>query len=243
MESLIIDGVEEVKIVDNFKYVVDLRGQFTGDGSDKIQEGRTSRTRSFSNLRGKRVVIDWKTSGNALDQIWVQRYVGSHQWRLYLHKEKADIFIYRGIRRRNAINGDLETKEFMIHRSEDPCLDEAAARYIRLQKAQRDNLIKIGEFPWPMNRPEACNKYGYPCPYDSDCWSGNIPGGELSTDHPVSFSRMSDFLLCPERARRNQLASQSDEIGEAESESAAFGNAVHRGLAELYRQAFGLKEN
>ena len=239
-ETIILDAIEEKKTIHNFKYVMDIRGRFNGNGSVKLQEGRSVRVRPFGPLKGKKLIIDWKTSKNTLDQNWVQRYHDSWQWRTYLFAEQADVFIYRGIRRRNYVNGDLETKEVIIHRSEDPRLDEIAANQINLMKAQRDNLIQLGATPWPMNRPNACYKYGYQCKYIDDCWAGTFPVGDLDISHPVSYSRMEEFLLCPERFRRNAIARVKVEAEEEESESAAFGNSVHRGLAEIYKQTFKL---
>ena len=45
-----------------------------------------------------------------------------------------------------------------------------------------------------------------------------------------SFSSASTFLLCPEKYRRNLLSGSED------SEDTIFGNMVHVGLAEAYKQ-------
>lgn len=242
LEAFRVESLEETNIIDGFKFVTDMRGAWTGKGSAKVQEGKSYRPRNFSTLANKKFILDWKTTKSTLDSDWQDRYIDSWQWRHYLAFSGAETFIYRGIRRRSQINGDLETKEIIIHASEDPNLIRASQNQIKQIKGNRDNLIQLGITPWPMNKPGACHKYGYDCPYINDCWAGNPDDRVLDKDHPVSYSRMEDFMLCPERFRRNALASRDAIEGEEQdiSESSNFGSAVHRGLQEVYKQAFKL---
>jgi hypothetical protein len=63
----------------------------------------------------------------------------------------------------------------------------------------------------------------------------------------MSYSTINRFMLCPERLRREKLAYlEAKELeleGEIEpdaSDATRFGNAVHRGMESIYRQAYDI---
>lgn len=181
----------------------------------------------FKPFAGKPVIIDWKTTKNDLKNPseWRRRLLDSNQWMCYSEVYKAAVFIYRGLSR----NGS--TAELIINVPESN--SKEALEYISGVGVQVNALRDGGYEVFPRNRPFACNAYGRECQYKDDCDEYTMPRQVLSPDKQLSYSFMNTFLLCPERARRESLV--TDGLG---SDDTLFGQCVHSGIAELYKQAY-----
>ena len=247
LEQLTVDSVEQELVTPdtNFKFVLDMAGTFTGKGTKIIQyDDRKYSPAALTKFRGAKYNLDWKTTKKNLDARWQDSYEGSWQWRDYLAETGAEYFVYRGIKRRSKPEDEVETREFCIHRSVQPDLVEVHKINLTGTEAMRDALIDRNEVPWPQYRPSGCKAFGRACPYTDDCAAGLqfIPLGNLTKGRALSYSRKEEFALCPERHRRSVL----DKLALAEEGNsgpeAEFGKAFHRGIAELYRQAFDPKE-
>lgn len=214
LEEFTLDSVEEEQYAivagHNFKYIMDLAGKVKG-----IHE-------PFTPYAGKTFCIDWKTSRNTLDAVWKQRLIDSWQWKLYHYCEGIDLFLYRGLSR----NGDL--KEVIISPPETT-LDEVY-EYV---DAVGEQLVVLQEYEvWPRNAPYACNAFGRECSHKAECDNYTMPRAKVRKDH-ISYSFLTTFMLCQEKARRYALKQSNDS-----SEETTFGRCCHRGLASLWRQAF-----
>ncbi len=215
--------------------------EFTMDGVEiKFEEGREEWPRRlkgfidvagtvkgniepFKQFAGKKYIIDWKTSKNTLGTDWRNRLVDSNQWMLYSEIYKASVFLYRGLSR----NGT--TAEVII---QVPQSNESEVIQLVKMVGKQVDVIK-DELVWPRNKPFACNAFGRECPYYTECMDYSMPRGLLPEDKALSHSFINTFQLCNERARREATAEQ---VGG--SDETAFGKAVHRGLAELWKQAY-----
>lgn len=193
--------------------------------------------KQFENYEDSCFIIDWKTSRGSLDTAWRKRLIYSRQWRLYSAIVDARVFMYRGIQRSTKLGEEPDCKEIIIEVPRNNKI-EVCQQTAQLL-VQRARLIKNSyEFPiWPKNMPDACFQYGRECPYLVDCESNNVVNYIPDLGHPMSYSRLKTFQACPERHRRDLLA-KSQDLTEDESDDTIFGSAVHRGLAELYTQAF-----
>lgn len=180
------------------------------------------------NSLGKRIAIDWKTSGKQdLDTSWKKYYVDSWQWKIYAWAEKIDYFEYRGI---SKTSGD--TKEILIEVPKDNSGN--VLTYLNQLESMRMGLQNSG-FPWPQHIPYACGAYGKDCAFLDDCKKGKVAYGEPD-NIPFHYTSSETFLLCPEKYRREALLEQQygrDKVGSAETR---FGSAVHRGMQEIYKQ-------
>lgn len=171
--------------------------------------------------------IDWKTSRNTLGSDWRDRHVNSWQGPTYTHgialkySLTPTLFQYRGISRSG------ECKPVLLEVREDvaPAVE---VQYGGLQ-AMRQALVAGGFLVWPKNMPSACHAFNRDCEYWRDCVNGTEPRF-VPEDKILSYSSATTFLLCPEKHRRNTVDGSSD------SEETIFGNMVHAGLAEAYRQ-------
>ncbi len=170
-------------------------------------------------------VVDWKTSKNTLDATWRQRLVDSFQWRMYAELTGSRRVIYRGVNRK------LETKFIDI---EVPP-DNATTVYRQIFGVELMRQAVENTAVWPLNT-QSCFAFGRQCPYYLDCQGDTMPRAIVPLTS-LSYSQMSDFLLCPERCRRRRLEPQGESD---DSQETGIGKAVHRGLAEIYRQAFTL---
>lgn len=170
--------------------------------------------------------VDWKTSRNTLSSDWRDRHLYSWQGPTYCHgigikyQLTPRLFEYRGISR------SLETKPVLLEINDPAPSVEVQYGGLRIM---RDALIDSKLPIWPKNMPSACGAYGRECEYWEDCTEGTEPVYEIERK-PFSYSGASTFMQCPERYRRNLVAGSSD------SEETIFGNLVHVGLAEAYRQ-------
>ena len=192
---------------------------------------------------GKRFTVDWKTTKNRFTTEWKTRLLDSWQWKLYTTFSPAEVFIFRGINRYG------ECKEVMMEVPQWQVNGVRVAEYET--KLQLDNLItqfeglmgKTG--PWLRNMPSSCYAFKKQCPYyENSCEAAVFPEWGITADKKprISYSLMNNYLLCPERLRR-ELHSREvfpDAVTD-ESEYSLFGNCIHRGLADIYGQVFGIE--
>lgn len=213
-----LDGIESRFEWEGESGIYDMTGRFTDEAPDY--------------LRGKRFVRDWKTSSSSLDDKWVKRYTDSWQWRIYLYNAQADVFVYSGITRGG------ESREFYLPRPAN--LEEQVKTQLISMGLMREQLISSGMLVYPMNRPFACNAFGRECENLHDCRNWTMPQQALESWN-WSPSSMEQFLICPERMRRAQLRKLAGQelLG---GDAAEMGKAFHAGVAELYRQAFGMEK-
>lgn len=177
---------------------------------------------------GRVLVVDWKTSESDLDLTWQKRLVGSLQWKLYAYVMGASYISYRGVNRK------CKCREVQI---EVPAWGIAGIveRQFRMIGDQIHNLVD--EAVWPMKMPSACGAYNSTCQFLSDCESDTMPRFNLDERNiTLSYSGIERFLLCPEKFRRLAQATVSDEGTDA----TRLGSAFHRGMEEVYKQAFNL---
>lgn len=213
-----IEGVEE-PFEDPFKRgVIDVILRIRPEPSDSVY------TPHANQLLG----VDWKTSKNTLGSDWRDRYIYSWQAPTYVdgiarkYSLTPALFQYRGVSR------SFETKPILLEVKTDPA-PSVEVQYGGL-RVMRDALISAGLSVWPKNMPSGCRAYGSECAYFADCTHNTEPR-YVPEPKIFSFSGASTFLLCPEKYRRNMVDGSQD------SEESIFGNLVHVGLAEAYKQA------
>lgn len=188
-----------------------------------------------NDFRGKKLIIDWKTKDSAtFDTRWVDDKRGSWQWRLYSMAEEATGFEYRGVSRASDA-----TKRVVLRVPE-----YNKANCISYLNGIAGMLFILEPHPvWPRHKPYACNAYARPCPFLESCKNDEVPSNLVGqiTAPPIHYTSAETFLLCPERYRLlTKLEEQSNNrVGEA-SRYTLFGGAVHRGIAEIYTQAYKL---
>jgi hypothetical protein len=217
LEEIEILGVEEEFETPTMRGIVDLRGRHRG------------KVKQFTSYSGDHVIIDWKTTKGALDADWANRYKYSWQWGLYADLDHlAKLFSYRGISRTG------EMREVIIEIPEGK--REEAQRYLAQVRMMRRTLSSKG--PWPRKMPSSCRAYGRECEFfDSVCSKNIVIPDEVDINKKMSYSGSETFLLCPEKHRLTQIAGYGDD-----DEVLAFGKAFHRGIAEIYRQAYQLNQ-
>ncbi len=182
------------------------------------------RIEPFTDYAGRRFCLDWKTRKNTLDTAWRTRLIDSWQWKDYATMFEVALVLYRGLSRK----GDLA--EIIIRVPENN--DEEVLRHIKGVEVQIAGLRAASLTVWPQNKPFACSAYGRQCGYYSDCADGVVP--ELvPPDKALSYSFVSTFMLCNEKARRQIIDGKSEGTEETD-----FGNCTHRGLASLWSQAY-----
>lgn len=182
--------------------------------------GRLNVSRKYA---GQKCVIDWKTTHSTLDKTWEDRLLDSWQWKKYLYCSGAQVMLYRGFNRHG------ETRELLIERPPD--LEQIVPEQMIGVALERQALISAGLTVWPRRMPGACGSYGRECPHLADCRSNTMPRAAILPGRTLSYSSMDTFMLCPERARRSLL-----EEGTSDTKETLSGQAIHRGLAEIYRQ-------
>lgn len=195
------------------KGYIDMEGQLRGT------------IKPFIDYAGRPFVLDWKTSKNTLDTEWRERLIDSWQWRIYHAATDCGVIIYRGLSR----NGD--TKELLIAPPETT--KREVQEYVSGALAMRNALVTLGAEVYPRHKPYACHAYGRECPFYTDCDNYDSIPRQALEDKEMSYSRLEHLLLCPEKHRRLII-----EAGADDSEETTFGQAIHRGLAETWRQAF-----
>lgn len=227
-----IDNFQDITIESvirrpGFKAYLDVRGVMTGAAKE------------FKAYKGKRFIVDWKSTKGLLDSKWKDRLLRSTQWRMYAwaEQEMPALFMYRGIRRPAGGVGGMapETKDLCFDPGE---YTQGNTAYTQLQidglTVMRNALIIAGLEIWPRHMPDACTSYGQQCPYFADCDLGTMPTWVPPTGKDMSYSRWKSFQECPERSRRNLMPGAPD----GGSDATRFGSCVHQGLAEVYSQVF-----
>jgi hypothetical protein len=149
--------------------------------------------------------------------------IPSWQWMIYMYATDARIFMYRGY------SWTYKTTEELILQGL-PSLREEVRDYLGGVYAARQALVDAELVVWPRRKPDSCGAFGRPCPYLQDCEDYTMPQ-VAPGDRQLSYSSAANFLLCPERHRRDCL---SDEKGE--TKETIMGQAFHRGMEEMYRQ-------
>ncbi len=179
----------------------------------------------FVPFAGKKFVVDWKTSKNTLGTDWRNRLIDSWQWMDYTEIYGADVFCYRGLSR-NGTTAEVILKVPQTNGKEVIQLLTSVGSQIK--------ALDDGDFPvWPRNKPFACNAYGRECDFYQDCQEYTMPQSPIPKDKMLSYSFLNNFMLCNERARRTAIGER-----DAGTDETNFGVATHRGLAELWRQAY-----
>jgi hypothetical protein len=233
LEDMKIEGIEEEIFVDGlpeqrkpFHGFVDLRGTLTG--AAKPYNGENVAKRNFA---GTVIIADWKTTDKAVDTVWKERLRKSWQWKLYALATGAAIFSYRGISRAvKDATGRRDTNELILEVPESNGVE--AREFLTGAFVQRAAYVDAGLVVWPRNRPGSCKAFGRDCPFEVACEEYSMPR-IAPGDRQLSYSSISDLMLCPEKHRRKSLNPDERE----ETDSTIFGQAVHRGLEEVYRQA------
>jgi len=196
------------------KSIIDIEGELLGFST------------AFKPYAGQKFIIDWKTSGGGLDTKWSNDLKDSWQWRIYAAQRDVQVILYRGLSR---------TKVFR----EVPIVvpfGNTALVHMHL-KGIYSQIDALKDFPmWPKHRPSACFSYGMDCEYSGPCGEEEGPFGGIDFTRPISYSGSERFLSCPEKFRRSRLAGAE----RGGSEATEFGSAVHRGMAEIYRQVYKL---
>ena len=137
------------------------------------------------------------------------------------------VFSYRGISRSG------ETREILIQ--VPPDTPKEAIQYLDQLNKMREALGNTA--PWPRKMPGSCHAYGRDCEHLDHCQKNLVFTGLIDIKKPLSYSSAETLLLCPEKYRLHQLSSGNAE----DDETLAFGKSFHRGIAEVYRQAFHLE--
>ena len=199
----------------DFHGILDVTGIFNSR-TDKV----------FGEFKGRVCIVDWKTKEAGLDSRWREDMKNSWQWRLYAHLTGAAVVWYRGISRTQK-----DTAEVII--AVPPSNDEECRDFLEAVYAERQALVDGKFLVWPRRMPYSCNAFGRPCPFKDDCTSGYTMPQVAVPARQLSYSSISDFMLCPERHRRKAILGSE---GREDTDATIFGSAVHRGLAEIYRQ-------
>jgi len=181
-------------------------------------------------------VVDWKLTLSKLDDRWALRQFRSWQLRLYAmvlasvyNVEFPVIGEFRGIRL-----GDDDTKIQEVRVEVTEADVQEARAYVNGIHAMRDSLIVLDYQPWPKF-DSGCRCYGplYACEFEKICWEKKELPGRVEEFPPLSFSRIGEFIRCPERYR--QLLKQREEETSPMLEA---GRAFHDAIAELYQEEF-----
>jgi len=220
-----LEEKEDPKIlrIGGLKAYLDLAGTIIGEH------------KNLKEFAGKRVILDWKTSRNALDKKWKDRQILSHQWRIYSHLYNAGLFIYRGIQRAKKLEEETQFREIIL--AIEPPIISGAVHTVATVGAQIEHLISLNTAPWPRTMPAHCNDYNRECVFLSDCDTEVVVPGNIEL-RQLSYSRIKDFMKCPEYYRRTVLALTEENEEDDSTEFSTFGKAVHGGLAEIYQQVY-----
>lgn len=182
---------------------------------------------NLKSYAGALTILDWKSASGELDARWVARLTDSWQYKIYLvGPPKADLFVYRGV------NHSLDTRQLTLGWYDG--LESIVRNQLDGAAAMRQSLAKFQV--WPMHMPDACNAFGQPCPYFTDCREDTMPKQLIDIKSHVSHSAIDQLLRCPERYRRDCLLPE-DSVGDFNTE---VGAAFHRGVAALYSQGLSV---
>jgi hypothetical protein len=226
MQDLEILGLEEEVFVRDlpdqrteWHGFVDGKAVVTADAGEPFN-GKNQLKRNFA---GDTLLWDWKTTDGSVDWAWEQKLKESWQWKEYAFATGASLFSYRGLSRR-----EKDSRECLILVPETNGVE--VKEFLTGVFSYRQSLVDSGIKVWTRHAPFACKAYGRECPFLDDCKTYSMepvaPG-----DRQLSYSSINDLLLCPERHRRKSLSEEREQ-----TDSTIFGQAVHRGLEELWRQ-------
>lgn len=199
---------------------------------DLIFEIKADAGKPYKDYAGKKLIVDWKTTGGEINTEWRNRYIPSWQWKRYAAAEDAQLFEYRGISTKTYWDG-REFKKIcspLIIDVPDNNYENTKEDYIATQ-TQKSSLLHLEVYP--RNAPAACYKYGETCLEKSDCDKFSMPQTALVNINHSSYSSDETFKLCPEKYRRYKLRDVREENYDSQSFT---GTLVHRGLAEIYNQ-------
>lgn len=219
--NAIIEGTEEEIFIEGLP---NQRKPFHGFTDLRLTVGAKAPDKTLGKYAAATLLVDWKTTSTATWTDWRARQKKSWQWKLYAFSRNATLFSYRGINRM----GDTSDLTLEVPASNGLEVREFLSAIFSSRGALVDAQLPV----WPRNRPGSCNAFGRECPFDEECEEYSMPQWEPE-DRQLSYSSIGDYLLCPEKHRRKSLAPEDRE----ETESTIFGQAVHRGLEEVYRQA------
>lgn len=200
----------------------------------------------FSEFPGQKLIVDWKTTFSPVDtEAFSNKCKRSWQWREYKTLvPEAKLFLYRGLSRDYSIrsNGEVSRRSReIILRLNDTIPEETQQRSNNIYLMRNILGASQSNYPWPRNT-QSCEEYSIDCPFLKDCEMNLYPPSPSLDKFPeMSYSKKELFLLCPERYRRTVIA-QLDDALEKDYDNTTFGSVVHEGLAEIYRQMFGVKE-
>jgi hypothetical protein len=205
-----------------YKGIFDLTGKFKGMFN------------ATKKVKGEKFILDWKTAGRNLDTTWKDRLVDSWQWRMYHMLKPSGVFIYRGINRAG------DTREVIMN------LGDRREEIIRSTEKQLHHDIKILDNyfdkkadVWSKHMPWSCRGM-YECPHVDDCLDDVQPRGCPEKFPNISYSLINGLHNCPEKLRRDLIRKERG-LEEKPGPGLRFGAAVHRGLAEIYSQVFGVE--
>lgn len=183
---------------------------------------------------GTLLVVDWKSTANHVDDNWRRKYIRSWQSRIYCVAEDALLAEYRGVSWYTdpPLAGEHETKALLL---EMPATNKQEVdEYLAGAEAMAASLSPLEVYPRKI--PKACGAWGRDCQFLNDCISYTMPRQKL--DNPqLSFSSIENLFECPEKYRRLKI-SKDEETGS----SLTVGQALHRGMAEVYTQLQQFKD-
>lgn len=207
--------------------ITQLQGVPVKATADLVFRVRENAEEPYRNFAGQRLVVDWKTTRN-LDYIWAARHKRSWQCRLYSAIFNARLFEYRGIQLHTPLP---KFRPLLLDIGED---HSRLYSFLAGIQTLRDSMLSLPV--WPQVFSDVCNS----CDFQKRCESGQEPKGQVSPDTPLSYSRISQFLKCPESYRQEYVLPEP-EGRLSMSQPIYIGQAVHRGLAAAYAMAFDLE--
>jgi hypothetical protein len=222
LTDLRITGLEEEVFIDD---IPGQRTPFHGfvDLSGVITENAVETLRPYA---GRIAIIDWKTTKNHVEKSrgdWAKKCIDSWQWQIYTYATDARIFMYRGISTTYKTTEEVVLQTVPSTREE--VRDHLAGVYVA-----RQALVDAGLTVWPRRKPDSCGAFGRDCPYMEDCDKYTMP--QIAPgDRQLSYSSAANFLLCPERHRRDSLTDIREE-----TDATIVGQAFHRGMEEIYKE-------
>lgn len=201
----------------------------------------------FDKYTGAKIIVDWKTTALAVDtDNWKQKCEDSWQWKIYGSLlPEAKLFNYRGLSRERGVWRGRNDDAVPARRVRDILLElnPHLPAEVAVQKAgvigAHNLYVDLGLPVWPRNT-NSCYAFNQTCSRKRECDTNTMPLGPVDKREDMSYSRMSTFMLCPERARRNAM-DESVDIIEIDSDATVIGTAAHAGLEALWRGAFEVR--
>ena len=193
--------------------VIDLEGVFT---SGKYE--------------GRRFVIDYKTHRGPLESRYIRSQIEGWQWRIYAAMRDASVFLFRMASREQPI---VKQVAIEVPSSNSQDVQEFLASMSHIVGP----LVTMQTPVWPRTGllNGSCHKWNETCRFYKDCTSTPPRQALSASQAALSYSSMQKLARCWELFRRSRLLSKDDDQG---NDDTRFGQAVHRGMAEAYRQAF-----